>query len=1329
MSLNSLQNKSNSKQSMIQNSSSSYKYYNNIDEINNQNEDGETPIFSSILSNNILLLKKLLLSGANPNIPNSLGQTPLHLCVNNNKYNEFLLLLKYNADCNIQNNRGDTPLHTAVKTKEKKFIKALLYNNANPNIQNLLYGKTPTHLVIINKFDEEILKLFKEYKADIFSIRDKFKKTPFDYAKDINDDQYISLINKIFGYDNHTNMNVNKKINFENNNYLYLNNTEKNKYSLNLDKFNELNDFQNINNNNNTDYYIITSETNKNEFKLENYNSNKDCQISNLSLTKNKIISSDVSSDNMQIKELNNSYEDNSNKSKKSLTEFLSDETNNNKENIDINNNNLNKSKNIYNQIYSIKSEVSNNSKNNGNKISSRNSNNSKHKNSSIVISNSNSSNIYSHKSNNSGENSYSNSNNANIYLTNSVGANKKIIKNIIRETVKKINIKSISSSDDNTSKSNIILFSKESDQISYTNSNMDDTKSKRSKKSQFSNNNIDSNKTIENKENQKSNNSDIFNNINKNSNTNNIKDNEKDTNNHVVNMYENGTNSFVFLKTKYINDIVNNDNINLSKLIKNETTQTINISQLYEELYSNTNKTNDNNTLHIVDENSSINHKDIIPVKKNNNIIINTKANSNFKINEIKGDIILETNNRHAFDELQIKTDKIGTINNDISLNYSKNIQTDEDKQIHYKKIQNKKRNENNNNLTDDKSKFVNLQNNTNNNKSKFIVDKNIRDNTIQINSLSTINNNIDDSNNINDIERDNHIKKKSNGSLYSNVIFTKHKSFIDNNNKNINFIKNINNYKLRTHNNSTLDNCIDINEDYNGKNNLLKKKMIKSIINKNKSSHHRQLSYHLNFKTNLNNNEINKDTDIENNMNNKVEIINTNINKNVCKDNNICYTALKNENTYKNNIKNAWYSNTTNKNIKSSIKSKNANNYSGIKCISKMSLNKSGSCQNMNPPPVEAIANKDLFISPTSNQSINSLNNQNYLPSQNIGNKKYKLSITNTLLNYTTLSTNKPKHSSLNRANNNIYINNLKNIPINQNYKYNYLNPYINSNISKEGFESDESNTSNINHKIKELKNISTKKLIRLREFLISCDLLCYYNLLLSNNMYNIDSYINDIKQGITSITFDDIERIGIKKPGHIFRILIRLEIDAGLIDNNLFNYITEKINFNSVTSTMALTSSISEVFCCGINLCENNTNHSKIKIRNNAIYFNDLTSFLRAHDIIRFKGNFMHNGFDRIEYIIIQLFTKYAFDKNILNEYLHVYIDGDKNKLLNILYMVKFNIAREFGIEINKIVYSYDNNNKKESHNIMQGYDSNINSINNISENKSNHICHIF
>ena len=65
----------------------------------------------------------------------------------------------------------------------------------------------------------------------------------------------------------------------------------------------------------------------------------------------------------------------------------------------------------------------------------------------------------------------------------------------------------------------------------------------------------------------------------------------------------------------------------------------------------------------------------------------------------------------------------------------------------------------------------------------------------------------------------------------------------------------------------------------------------MIKSIININKSGHHRQLSYQLYCKLNLNNNDINKDNDMKDNINKKVKIINTNINanQNVNKENNI--------------------------------------------------------------------------------------------------------------------------------------------------------------------------------------------------------------------------------------------------------------------------------------------------------------------------------------------------------------------------------------------------------------------------------------------------------
>ena len=203
--------------------------------------------------------------------------------------------------------------------------------------------------------------------------------------------------------------------------------------------------------------------------------------------------------------------------------------------------NHNNNSKKIFSQIYSQKRENGDFNKSRTHNPISGNSENIKNKSNNLAINNTNS-NIYSNKSNISGSN---NNTNSNIYLTNSVGANKKIIKNIIHDTIKKIIVKSISSSDDNNSKENIVLFSKESEQVSNTNSNIEDSKSKNSKNTK----NSKSIKSNENKENL--NNSKIENNI--------------------INLYENGKNSFLLFNSKNLNDIVNNDNITVSKLIKDE--------------------------------------------------------------------------------------------------------------------------------------------------------------------------------------------------------------------------------------------------------------------------------------------------------------------------------------------------------------------------------------------------------------------------------------------------------------------------------------------------------------------------------------------------------------------------------------------------------------------------------------------------------------------------------------------------------------------------------------------------------------------------------------
>ena len=69
----------------------------------------------------------------------------------------------------------------------------------------------------------------------------------------------------------------------------------------------------------------------------------------------------------------------------------------------------------------------------------------------------------------------------------------------------------------------------------------------------------------------------------------------------------------------------------------------------------------------------------------------------------------------------------------------------------------------------------------------------------------------------------------------------------------------------------------------------------------------------------------------------------------------------------------------------------------------------------------------------------------------------------------------------------------------------------------------------------------------------------------------------------------------------------------------------------------------------------------------------------------DLMKFKENFIHNGFDQVDYIILQLFSEYKFDKIILKEFLHIYDDNDKKKVINNLYEEKKKIAKELGIYI--------------------------------------------
>ena len=229
--------------------------------------------------------------------------------------------------------------------------------------------------------------------------------------------------------------------------------------------------------------------------------------------------------------------------------------------------------------------------------------------------------------------------------------------------------------------------------------------------------------------------------------------------------------------------------------------------------------------------------------------------------------------------------------------------------------------------------------------------------------------------------------------------------------------------------------------------------------------------------------------------------------------------------------------------------------------------------------------------------------------------------------------------------------------------------------------------------------IKNIPVNILVRLRDWLISCDLLSYYNLLIENNFYDIDQIILDIKNNNFSLGYKEIEDMGIRKPGHIFRLLLKLEIDSGNLDNTVFNSILSKFTIScSLSNNIILTSSISDIRCCGF--CNKNALYNSYMRRSNWPY-NDIFTFLKFKDLWNFKENFLHNGFDQLEYVLLQLFSKYKFNKNILNDCLHIYSEKDKTNVLNKLYEEKMSIAKECGIEYD------ENENKDEANNNQMLY----------------------
>ena len=158
---------------------------------------GWSPLYRTVISNNIEATKYLLSQGANVNDFNNFGEIPLHQSADNGNCQMAQLLLDYGSNVNFQQNEGDTPLHHSAFSGNIEMVKLLLANKANANIKNyavmnIQSGRTPLHYAVDCGYID-CVRVMMDYEADPF-IQDKYNKNAFDFTND--SDMLIVLSHK-----------------------------------------------------------------------------------------------------------------------------------------------------------------------------------------------------------------------------------------------------------------------------------------------------------------------------------------------------------------------------------------------------------------------------------------------------------------------------------------------------------------------------------------------------------------------------------------------------------------------------------------------------------------------------------------------------------------------------------------------------------------------------------------------------------------------------------------------------------------------------------------------------------------------------------------------------------------------------------------------------------------------------------------------------------------------------------------------------------------------------------------------------------------------------
>lgn len=130
------------------------------------------------------------------NEKNEFGQTLLHEAVANSQIDIAEILINSGININQQDNNGQTPLHYTAIYYSIEIARKILSNGGNANIRDK-WGNNALWTAVFNaKGRYELVELYIHYNADANNINNA-KKTPLDFAKQINDAKLLDILVKV----------------------------------------------------------------------------------------------------------------------------------------------------------------------------------------------------------------------------------------------------------------------------------------------------------------------------------------------------------------------------------------------------------------------------------------------------------------------------------------------------------------------------------------------------------------------------------------------------------------------------------------------------------------------------------------------------------------------------------------------------------------------------------------------------------------------------------------------------------------------------------------------------------------------------------------------------------------------------------------------------------------------------------------------------------------------------------------------------------------------------------------------------------------------------